>query len=140
MYPRKKGFTLLEVLIVMVIIASLFSFAFPAYKKAQDRNKYLNARGVLEDLGFAVRELQANLTQADPSRAFPDTSAVLLERAYQNTASSSYTTAAATNLQDLAGADLPYALFAQTYMQPIMFDGTTGNEVNAYLFYKLFDF
>ena len=41
----KKGFTLLEVLIVVVIAVSVAVFAVPAYKKTQDKNRYLAAQG-----------------------------------------------------------------------------------------------
>ena len=57
---KRNGFTLLEVLIVVVIAVSVAAFAVPAYKKTQEKNKYLAAQGVLLDLGTAVRALRAD--------------------------------------------------------------------------------
>ena len=54
----KKGFTLLEVLTVVVIAALVTMLAVPAYKKQQDKNRYMAASGVLIDLGNGVRMLQ----------------------------------------------------------------------------------
>lgn len=51
----KKGFTLLEVLVVVLIAVLVTLFAVPAYKKSQDKNRYLAASGVLMDLANAVR-------------------------------------------------------------------------------------
>jgi len=42
---QKKGFTLLEVLIVVTIVASIVLFAVPSYKKAQARSQYQAAYG-----------------------------------------------------------------------------------------------
>ena len=73
----QKGFTLLEVLIVVVIAVSVAAFAVPAYKKSQDRNRYMAAQGALIDLGNGVRALRADLAVDAPSKAFP-TSGYLL--------------------------------------------------------------
>ena len=51
----KKGFTLLEVLVVVLIAVIVTLFAVPAYQKSQDKNRYLAASSVLMDLGNVVR-------------------------------------------------------------------------------------
>lgn len=56
----RGGFTLLEVLIVVVISVMVTLFAVPMYKKSQDRNRYMAASGVLLDLGNAVRMLKTD--------------------------------------------------------------------------------
>lgn len=57
---QKKGFTLLEVLIVVVILASVVLFAVPSYKKAQVRAQYDAALGTLTQLGEGLRLLYEN--------------------------------------------------------------------------------
>lgn len=49
-----KGFTLLEVLIVVVVAVVVTMFAVPSYKKSQDRGRYMAASGVLMELGNAA--------------------------------------------------------------------------------------
>lgn len=51
----RRGFTLLEVLVVVVIAVLVTMFAVPSYRKAQDRNRFMAASGVLMDLGNAMR-------------------------------------------------------------------------------------
>ena len=68
----KKGFTLLEILIVVVIASSVLAFALPAQKRATDRNKYLAAQGVLLDIGSAVQAKRADLKMAGSTTTFPD--------------------------------------------------------------------
>ena len=72
-----KGFTLLEIMIVVVIAVSVAAFAVPAYKKAQDRNRYLAAQGVLIDLGNGVKMLREALSTEAEDRTFPVSNAVL---------------------------------------------------------------
>ena len=55
---RKGGFTLLEVLTVVIIAILVTLFAIPVYKKSQTKNNYLAASGVLVDLANAARMLQ----------------------------------------------------------------------------------
>lgn len=51
----RKGFTLLEVLVVVMIAAVVTMFAVPAYKKAQDKNRFMAATGVLVDLANGAK-------------------------------------------------------------------------------------
>ena len=51
----RKGFTLLEVLVVVIISIVVIMFAAPAYKKTQEKNRYIAAQGVLLDLANGVK-------------------------------------------------------------------------------------
>lgn len=58
--PLCGGFTLLEVLIVVVIAVVVTMFSVPAYKKSQDKNRYMAASGVLIDIANAARMMKAD--------------------------------------------------------------------------------
>ena len=59
----KRGFTLMEVLVVVVIGVLVTLFAVPAYKKMQDRTRYMAATGVLVEIASAAQMLkEAGLT------------------------------------------------------------------------------
>ncbi|MBO7238543.1 MAG: prepilin-type N-terminal cleavage/methylation domain-containing protein [Elusimicrobiaceae bacterium] len=61
------GFTLLEIMVVVVISLVVVMFSVPMYKKAQYKNHYLAAQGVLLDVGNGVRMFKANY----PDYTFP---------------------------------------------------------------------
>lgn len=63
------GFTLLEILIVVVIASSILAFALPAQKRAQNRNRYLAAQGVLMDVSAALQSYWDANGSASPSAA-----------------------------------------------------------------------
>lgn len=65
-----KGFTLLEVLIVVVVAVVVTMFAVPFYKKSQDRGRYMAASGVLMELGNAAVMVQEQY----PDKTWGDTS------------------------------------------------------------------
>lgn len=64
-----KGFTLLEVLIVVLIAVMVTMFAVPAYRKAQDRNRYLAAVGVLTEVATAAQILHEEFPDLEVSWA-----------------------------------------------------------------------
>ncbi|MDR0952615.1 MAG: prepilin-type N-terminal cleavage/methylation domain-containing protein [Elusimicrobiota bacterium] len=51
----RKGFTLIEILIIVVIIAIVSLFAYPSYKQSREVNKNDEARAKLLELATAVR-------------------------------------------------------------------------------------
>ncbi len=61
-HPKKTGFTLVEVLFVLVIVAAVMAFAVPSYKRTKDRAAYDAATGILVDLGNAVQAMKRDLT------------------------------------------------------------------------------
>lgn len=50
----RGGFTLMEMLVVVVVAVAVTAFAVPMYKKAQERNDFLVAQGILVDVYNAV--------------------------------------------------------------------------------------
>lgn len=114
---KRNGFTLLEVLIVVVIAVSVAAFALPAYKKTQEKNKYLSAQGVLLDLGTAVRALRADVRAEGGNTKFPS-SPVALTVDDQTAEGASLS----TDLQDQSVDTLRKSLFARRYMQPVAYD------------------
>ena len=60
-----RGFTLLEVMLVVLIAVLVTMAAVPAYKRNQDRNRYMAASGVLMELGTAIRIAQEEFPDAN---------------------------------------------------------------------------
>ncbi len=118
---KKNGFTLLEVLIVVVIAVSVAAFALPAYKKTQEKNKYMAAQGILLDLGSAVRAVRADMS----SGSFPSGSSPVQVTTSWNS------TAAPAN--EITSSNANYELFRRKYMAPIPFD--SGNTYKGFSFY-----
>ena len=58
---KKGGFTLVEMLFVVVIAASIMMFAVPAYKRVQEKADYNAALGILLDVNNAVNSLKRDL-------------------------------------------------------------------------------
>lgn len=118
---KKNGFTLLEVLIVVVIAVSVAAFAVPAYKKTQEKNKYLAAQGVLLDLGTAVRTVQASLS------GFPAGGSSLQVTAEMQSV------AGETPSERITLFNADREMFRRQYMTPIPFD--SGDTYKGYAFY-----
>lgn len=58
---RKHGFTLVEILFVVLIAAGVLAFAVPAYKRTQERSTYNAALGALLDFSNAVNSLKKDI-------------------------------------------------------------------------------
>lgn len=54
---KKHGFTLIEIMIVVVIAVSVAAFAVPAYKKSLQRNQFLAAEGKLIEIASGLRNV-----------------------------------------------------------------------------------
>lgn len=128
----QRGFTLLEVLVVVVIALSVAVFAVPAYKKTQDLNNYTAAQGVLLDLGSAVRSMQMDLSSAG-KEDWPLDNSVQVTSTWQDTTNTTYKDIVSNHktVAELDSTAYPYALFA-TYMTPIPF---TDNTYKGFKFY-----
>lgn len=72
--PFCGGFTLLEVLVVVLIAVLVTMFAVPSYRKAQERNRYLAALGVLMEAGNAMRMLHEEYPSLSYSASFSSNS------------------------------------------------------------------
>ena len=57
----KCGFTLVEILFVVIIAAGVVAFSVPAYKRAVERSTYSKATGTLLDIGNAIQALKRDL-------------------------------------------------------------------------------
>lgn len=68
---RKNGFTLVEILFVVIIAAGILMYAVPHYKRAKERAAYENAVGVLTDIGGAIVALERDLDMRNISFTFP---------------------------------------------------------------------
>jgi len=55
---KNKGFTLIELMVVVIIIAVLAMFAFSYYRKAQQDSEYDRARLVLQEIGSGYERMQ----------------------------------------------------------------------------------
>lgn len=58
---NRRGFTLVEILFVVIIAAGVLAFAFPSLKKVQNHAHYQSALGMLLDLGNAVESITWDL-------------------------------------------------------------------------------
>lgn len=130
----RKGFTLLEMLVVVVIAGSVLLFAVPAYKRMQDKNAFTSAQGVLMELRSAVLALRQDLALSPSSYSFPGTSPLQLDASWQNENFGGYAVILQTSVQDLDTDKLKNALFIKKYIQPIHFDSGTSKFRN-YDFY-----
>lgn len=130
----RKGFTLLEMLVVVVIAGSVLLFAVPAYKRMQDKNAFTSAQGVLMELRSAVLALRQDLALSSSSHSFPGTSPVQLDAGWQSENFVGYTDIVRSSVQDMDTEKLKYALFVKKYIQPIHFDSGTSKFRN-YDFY-----
>ncbi len=57
----KRGFTLVEMLFVVIIAAGALALALPSYKNMRERGKFQAASGMLIDLGSAVEAITRDL-------------------------------------------------------------------------------
>lgn len=71
----KKGFTLIELMVVMVVIAILVGIAIPRFKGMQDEANITKAQSELKTLQVAVESYRSN---QDPPE-YPETSSSLVE-------------------------------------------------------------
>lgn len=142
----KKGFTLTEVLIVVVIAVTVTAFAVPAYKRTQDKARYNAAAGVLAQLGAAVQALRTDMAMEGMSYSFPKSNAsgpsaitnvptLTVAQNWVKTSHPQYATA--RDAQSLSSLDtnekLAAALFARGYMGELPLD--SNGRIGDYTFY-----
>ncbi len=132
----KKGFTLVEILIVVVIAVSVAAFSVPAYKKAQEKASYNAAAGFLSQLGTAVKNLRADLAMEGSNRLFPvDGKIAQVDINWSNVQNANYTTATnAAKVSDLdTNIKLGSSLVARGYMPAFPFQALPYNGYSFYI-------
>jgi len=130
---KKTGFTLVEMLVVVVIAASVVVLSVPAFTRVQDRSRFDAAKGLLMDLGMATQSLRADWTAVNSSADTYPTSSLQVTSAAQSAGTS--TSAFATDpLSSQSSANFVKILFAKDYLRPIPFDSGTS-VYKGYSFY-----
>jgi len=135
MFKHKAGFTLAEMLIVVMIAAAVVIWAIPSFKKAQSRARFDAARGFLIDLGNAVQSFREDLYNSGASNPyFPiGTSAIQLQAGHVVAANYDL-----SDIQTYAGNDenLIKAMFGLDYLPYIAVTGSgTNTTYKGYKFY-----
>lgn len=74
MKQKNTGFTLVEILFVVVIAAGILVFVVPSLSRAKERSNYQAATGMLLDLGSAIEALQRDLKLQGANVSFPSAS------------------------------------------------------------------
>jgi prepilin-type N-terminal cleavage/methylation domain-containing protein len=68
---RKKGFTLVEVLFVLVIALGIAAYAVPNYRRSQERSRYEAALGLLTTYGNAISTMERDMESDGYNFTFP---------------------------------------------------------------------
>ena len=119
----------MEMLIVVIIAAAVVVMSVPSYKKARDRVRFDEAKGLLIDLGMAVQSLQSDLAMG--GKEYPASQTTLtpsMQNGTTNSDDSVVELASRADGQTLLG----YALFEREYLPKIQFSGST---YKGYTFY-----
>ena len=64
--PRRRAFTLVEILVVLAIIGILAAILFPAFSRAQESARQTNCASNLQQIGLAVQQYYQD------TRRYPD--------------------------------------------------------------------
>ena len=70
---RKKGFTLVEILFVLIIAAVIVYFAVPAYKRTKEHASYEAAVGMLLNVGNAIQNVKHDFAMKGINLQLPRT-------------------------------------------------------------------
>ena len=116
---RKKGFTLTEVLIVVVIAITVTAFAVPAYKRTQDKANYTAALGWLMQIGSAVQALRMDMQMEGLNYSFPTSSSTVIVDTAWNTTDSTVQSALTLGAVGKDNAKLGKALVQRNYMAQV---------------------
>lgn len=84
---RAFGFTLTEMLFVVLIAAGILVFAVPSYKRAKERSAYEAATGLLVKLGSAVQTFEKDLQLKGSSLTAAEGTAIELDKSKLNSTS-----------------------------------------------------
>ncbi|MBQ3667526.1 MAG: type II secretion system protein [Elusimicrobiaceae bacterium] len=131
---RRKGFTLVEILFVLVIVAGIVAYAIPAYKRSQERSRYEAAVGTLVSIGNAIESLRKDLSwKENYTFTFPTGAGSFqmpvngtVQLGCIDTPSYFIRTAAAAN----QNRNFAATLFALNYLEPLASDGYNFYGIN----------
>ncbi len=70
---RKKGFTLVEVLFVLIIAMGIAAYAVPNYRRSQERSRYEAALGLLTTYANAISTMEKDMESDGYNFTFPMT-------------------------------------------------------------------
>lgn len=70
---RKKGFTLVEVLFVLIIAMGIAAYAVPNYRRSQERSRYEAALGLLTTYANAISAMERDMESDGYNFTFPMT-------------------------------------------------------------------
>ncbi len=148
---HKRGFTLIEILTVVVIISLVVTMAVPAYKRSKASGQYERAKGQLAQLGMAVKTLQQDLTDLSASCQFPvvsGSSAGVVYMEFQHEWQTDGLTLGPNaeenpDIRQVCCKPLPaethkcygQRLFARGYLNEMVFDNEEANTLEGYKFY-----
>ncbi len=114
----KQGFTLVEILFVVIIAAGILAFAVPAYKKSQERAAYESATGILLDLGNAVQSFRMDLGKDFPQSSDKQIAGSEKEANATNLAGKTLAEYIGAVTGDTLDTKAVQALFSYNYLQP----------------------
>ncbi|MBO7191035.1 MAG: prepilin-type N-terminal cleavage/methylation domain-containing protein [Elusimicrobiaceae bacterium] len=131
---RKKGFTLLEILTVLVIVASVMAFGLPAYRRAQEKVAYQAATGLLRDVGASWQLLMQDTAEAGIQWLAPYNRYVLLVEP------SSASLGCGSSLSECAASSPLHSdafrwFLLKQYMSPIPWDNSRRSTYKGYRYY-----
>lgn len=128
MRKGRSGFTLAEMLIVVVIAALVVVWSVPSFKRSQERARYDSAKGLLIDFGMAVQAMRG-----DCSACTTGTSVYRGTTGKQLTSSMQTTLSSEASICNLTDDQRDIALFARDYIPPVPL--STDNKYKNYAFY-----
>ncbi len=135
MKMRKKGFTLLEILTVLVIIVVVMSFGMPAYRHAQEKVAYQAATGLLRDVGASWQLLMQDAREAGVQwGGHNDVSAFKVKQPVGNAGDLLPNGANLSAYSTLPSLGFNWFLVNQ-YMSPIPWDNAYKSTYKGYAFY-----
>ena len=132
---RAFGFTLTEMLFVVLIAAGILVFAVPSYKRAKERSAYEAATGLLVKLGSAVQTFEQDMKLKSGSYMLSvgGTTIELNREALSKTPLPSASVMNASAFQGKTNADLLGMLIPAGYLDD--FPALGNPQLNEYTFY-----
>ena len=122
MLKREKGFTLVELLVVMAVIVVLAGFLLPALGRAREQGRRTSCMNNLKQIGLAVALYRLDYNDAFPSNLDVLYDAANLEDSYIDNLKVFICPSTGTQLADLGGVP---SGGDYTYTQPAVTDASS---------------